>query len=210
MLAMDPCSPRAITWSKADPFGAEFVEVRLGRDELGARGVALGSAPLPYRLDYTFETVSNFVTARLVVSARGDGWARSLDLRRTGSGDWEETWEEGGVPHVPLQRSTTDVAALSGALDIDLGLSPFFNTMPVLRHGLLRGGKSIDFVIAWVSVPDLGVHRSLQRYSFVRETGDKRSVVRFESLATDGFVADITYDAEGFVVDYPGIGTRLP
>lgn len=199
---------RSIAWSKADPFGAEFVEVRLGRDELSAAGVALGSAPVPYRLDYTFETTRAFVTARLRVTARGDRWVRALDLRRTDSGAWEATWEEDGVfPVGPGE--TSEVAALSDALDVDLGLSPFFNTMPVLRHGLHRSGGSVDFVMAWVSVPDFAVHRSPQRYSFVRAIDDERSVVRFESTAGDGFAADVTYDAVGFVVDYPGIGTRM-
>jgi uncharacterized protein len=81
--------------------------------------------------------------------------------------------------------------------------------MPVLRHGLHRSGGSVDFVMAWVSVPDLAVHRSPQRYSFVRAIDDQRSVVRFESTSGDGFVADIVYDAAGLVVEYPGIGTRM-
>jgi uncharacterized protein len=199
---------RSIAWSKADPFGAEFVEVRLGRDELSAAGVALGSAPVPYRLDYTLETASAFVTARLRVTARGDGWVRALDLGRTNVGAWEATWEEdGAAPMGPGE--TSEVAALQDALDVDLGLSPFFNTMPVLRHGLHRRGGSVDFVMAWVSVPDLAVHRSPQRYSFVRAIDDQRSVVRFESTSGEGFVAEITYDGDGLVVDYPGIGTRM-
>jgi uncharacterized protein len=199
---------RSVAWSKADPFGAEFVEVRLAGDELTAVGVAVGSAPVPYRLDYTFETTSAFFTARLHVTARGDGWLRALDLRRTDAGAWEATWEEdGAVPVGP--GATSEVAALHDALDVDLGLSPFFNTMPVLRHGLHRNPGSIDFVMAWVSVPDLAVHRSPQRYSFVRVIDDQRSIVRFESTSGDGFVADITYDAAGLVAEYPGIGTRM-
>jgi hypothetical protein len=201
-------SPRCIAWSKADPFGAEFVDVRLGRDELSAVGVALGSAPVHYRLDYTFETARAFVTARLRITARGDGWVRALDLRRTDAGAWEETREDEGAPPATL-RPTSELAALPDALDVDVGLSPFFNTMPVLRHGLHRSGGSVDFVMAWVSVPDLTVHRSLQRYSFVRAIDDERSIVRFESTDGDGFVADITYDADALVVDYPGIGTRM-
>jgi hypothetical protein len=79
--------------------------------------------------------------------------------------------------------------------------------MPVLRHGLLSGGGSVELRMAWVSVPDLAVHASGQRYTFVR-TEDERSVVRYE--ATDGdFTADITFDRDGIVVDYPGIGRRL-
>ncbi len=108
-----------------------------------------------------------------------------------------------------VARAATDLGGLAGALDVDLGLSPLLNTPPVLRHRLLRGNGSVDFVMAWVSVPDLGVHRSQQRYSFVRTLDEDRSVVRFESLADDAFKVDITYDAEGFVLDYPGIGRRI-
>ncbi len=202
-------SSRSVGWSKAEPFGAELAEVQVESDRLAARGVAIGSTPALYRLDYELETDPGFVTVRLVVTARGQGWMRSLDLRRAPSGIWKETWQEGGVCRALGSRGATDLEGLTGALDVDLGLSPLLNTPPVLRHGLLRGGGSVDFVMAWVSVPDLAVHRSPQRYSFVRTIDDERSVVRFESLANDGFKADITYDADGFVLDYPGIGQRI-
>jgi hypothetical protein len=201
---------RSIGWSKPEPAGAEFVEVEIESDLLTARGVAVGSAPALCRLDYELATSPGFITTRLAVTARGDGWMRGLDLRRTPSGVWEETWTETGVCQAFGPRPPTDLAGLVGALDVDLGLSPLLNTPPVLRHGLLRGEGSVDLVMAWVSVPDLTVHRSPQRYSFVRTLDDRRSIVRFESLADDGFTADITYDAVGFVLDYPGIGTRIP
>ncbi len=78
--------------------------------------------------------------------------------------------------------------------------------MPVLRHGLLDGGGPVDFLMAWVSVPDLSVHPSRQRYTFLRKTGEI-SVVRYESESHD-FVAELTFDADGLVIDYPGIGRR--
>ena len=82
-------------------------------------------------------------------------------------------------------RGPTDFDGLAGALDVDLGLSPLLNTPPVLRDGVLRDGGNVDFVMAWVSVPGLTVHRSPQRYSFVRTIDDGRSVVRFDSLADE-------------------------
>jgi len=206
---VDSRSLRCVAWSKADPFGAEFAEVRVDGDVLAARGVAIGSAPFPYRLDYELETASAFVTSRLLVTARGTGWVRSLDLRRASSGVWKETRTENGANSFPRRRAPTDLGALTDALDVDLGLSPLLNTPPVLRHSLVRREGSIDFVMAWVSVPDLSVNRSPQRYTFLRTIDDEHSLVRFESLAEDGLRADITYDAEGFVLDYPGIGTRI-
>jgi hypothetical protein len=92
---------------------------------------------------------------------------------------------------------------LAGALDCDLGLSPLTNSMPVLRHGLLEPGEPVELLMAWVAVPELTVHASAQRYVPLGE-----GVVRFESL--DGeFTADIEFDADGLVVDYPGIARRL-
>ncbi len=100
-----------------------------------------------------------------------------------------------------------DVAPFSEALDCDLALAPLTNSMPVLRHGLLEGGGPVDFVMAWVSVPDLAVRASGQRYTFVRKDGEL-SVVRYESIGGT-FVAEITFDKDGVVVDYPRLGRRV-
>jgi uncharacterized protein len=178
---------RAIAWIKDDPFGVEFAEARLGAG-LSATGVAIGIEPTPYRLDYTLETREHFVTSRLQVTARSEGEQRTLDLRRSEEGRWS---------------TDAELPDLAEALDCDLGLSPLTNTMPVLRNGLLGPGEPVDIVVAWVSVPDLTVHASLQRY--VALGG---GVVRFESLDAS-FTADIAFDDDGFVVDYPGIARRL-
>jgi uncharacterized protein len=95
------------------------------------------------------------------------------------------------------------MSQLSEALDCDLTLSPLTNSMPVLRHCMLDGGGPLEFLMAWVSVPDLSVHASPQRYTFVRGV-DGFSVIRYESSPRD-FVAEIIFDGDGIVVDYPGI-----
>ena len=96
---------------------------------------------------------------------------------------------------------------MAGALDCDLGLSPLTNSMPVLRHRLHEGGGPIDFVMAWVSVPDLSMHAAPQRYTFVRTERSAR-IVRFESL-DDPFTAEISFNDFGMVIDYPGIAQRV-
>ncbi|HZR94590.1 MAG TPA: putative glycolipid-binding domain-containing protein, partial [Gaiellaceae bacterium] len=95
-----------------------------------------------------------------------------------------------------------------GAFDPDLGLSPLFNTMPVLRHRLHDGKKADEFLMVWISVPDLALHPSPQRYTHLERRGVDERVVRFEAVG-DGFVADVVFDREGLVVDYPGIATRV-
>jgi hypothetical protein len=79
----------------------------------------------------------------------------------------------------------------------DLGYSPLFNTLPLL------GGLDVarDFVMSWVSVPDLGVRPSSQRYEPLR-----RGLVRFRE---GDFVADLELDEDRFVVRYPGLAERI-
>jgi hypothetical protein len=50
------------------PFGVEFAEIGIAEEHLTASGVVLGTAAVPYRLDYELETRATFVTARLRVT----------------------------------------------------------------------------------------------------------------------------------------------
>src|SRR6266536_4233909 len=218
---------RSVAWDKDDDAGAEFVEVELAADALSARGVAIGGQPVAYRLDYALETGPDFVTARLEVTARGEGWRRTLDLRRGRSGDWTASVTADGDP--PDSLDPPGAAAegtagrpgsgpsgtpgqrllrLGGALDCDLGLSPLTNSMPVLRHRLLEVDGSVDFLMAWVSVPDLGVRPSRQRYTALRGDPGGDRLIRYESVDST-FTADLVFDRDGLVIDYPGIGRRL-
>jgi hypothetical protein len=195
---------RTVVWAKDEPFGAEHADVRLVGTTLSAQGVAIGSAPAAYRLDYRLETADDYVTRRLQVRTVGDGWQRALDLWRD-EGGWHVQARAEGESLLPPPGG--DVGRLAPALDCDLGLSPLTNTMPVLRHAFFAAGPQ-ELLTAWVSVPDLGVHPSAQRYSSVGPLPDGGHLVRFESLDVT-FTADIAFDADGVVVDYPRIGRRV-
>jgi hypothetical protein len=167
----------------------ELAEVRLAEWTLAASGVAIGSDPAPYRLDYSLVAGEDFVTTGLRIESRGEALHNTAELWRSEKGRWSVNGRK--------------LPELDGALDCDIGLSPLTNSMPVLRHDLLRDTASVELLMAWVSVPDLTVHPSRQGY-----TGLGQGVVRFDSL--DGsFTAEITFDEDGLVLDYPGIGRRL-
>jgi hypothetical protein len=196
---------RAVAWVKDEPFGVEFAEIAIAHERLAATGVAIGTAPLPYRLDYELETNPGFVTKRLRVTSRGEGWRRALDLHRQENGVWNvEADEEGDVG---LPAAGGEPAGFAEALDCDLGLSPVTNMMPILRHDLFQTGGPIELTTAWVEVPGLAVRADSQRYRHVTSAVDHH-VIRFE--AVDGsFTAEITVDADAVVVDYPGIARQL-
>jgi len=83
----------------------------------------------------------------------------------------------------------------------DVFASPFFNSLPVVRHGLLHGGEPRDYRMRFVRVPELDVVLSEQHYEPLAER-----MVRYTS---GSFTADIEFDADGFVVDYHGFLERV-
>jgi hypothetical protein len=194
-----------LVWAKEH--GAEIADVDIADGALRADGAAIGADPLPYRLDYELATGGDYVTTVLRVTTEGTDpatgrWRRTLELSRGTDGAWSVRAD--GRGEVALPPPGGDPAQLRGALDCDLGLSPLTNTMPVLRHRMLDGGGPTEFLMAWVSVPDLSVVASEQTYEFVRRAGD-HTVIRYSSGT---FTDDVVFDADGLVVDYPAIGRR--
>jgi hypothetical protein len=82
----------------------------------------------------------------------------------------------------------------------DVGWSPLFNSLPVIRDELLEPGQPRAYTMRWVDVPSLAVSLSEQVYEPLGG-----GVVRFTAGT---FTADIQFDEEAFVVDYPGIAQR--
>ncbi|MFG2292219.1 putative glycolipid-binding domain-containing protein [Streptomyces sp. NPDC048603] len=185
-----------LTWDVTASGGLETSWVELGAAPpapggLRARGRAVGTEPEPYWLSYALETDESLVTRHLTVRVEDASRVRELDLRRSTAGHWTAD----GRPRPDLE----------GALDCDLGLCPLTNTMPVLRHGLLGGPGEHTFLMAWVSVPDLAVRPSRQTYTHLRATEGGGALVRYSS---GDFTADVEFDADGLVVDYPRLARR--
>ncbi|MEV7559843.1 putative glycolipid-binding domain-containing protein [Streptomyces sp. NPDC089795] len=189
------------TWEIMPHAGYSTAWAELTGRRLGARGRAVGLVPEPYWVTYTLETGEDYVTSRLHVTVdpanTADGGTtgdlpRSLDLRNDAG-----RWTVDGT-HRP---------DLDGALDCDLGLCPLTNTMPVLRHDLHRkpGSGPHDFLMAWVSVPDLAVSANPQTYTPLARDGHGARV-RFTS---GDFHSDIEFDERGLVLDYPELATAL-
>jgi uncharacterized protein len=110
-----------------------------------------------------------------------------------------EVETEHGASTLDLKRGTSPLRG--DVLDIDLQASPLFNSLPVLRDRLHEGGVGREYTMAFVNVPELSVARSAQRYVPL-----DRRVVRFRSGT---FTADLEFDADGFVVRYPGLAERV-
>ena len=169
-----------IAWQGDEDWTAEVCELEMSADGIVATGTQLGVEPYPYRADYELDARGDWITRRLHVAVPGVG---ELDLRHDGGGHWDGHLE------------------LDGALDCDLAYSPLTNLMPIRRHALHECAGTFEYLMAWVSLPDLAVHLSPQRYTHRRP-----GVVGFSG---EDFEADIEVDADGLVTHYPQIARRV-
>jgi hypothetical protein len=94
---------------------------------------------------------------------------------------------------------------LDDCIGIDINCTPLTNTLPIRRLDWSRSG-SYDLRVAYVSVPELEVRPAWQRYTQRDNGGQGQPAFRYESRS---FQADLSVDAGGFVVDYPGLWRRV-
>ena len=118
------------------------------------------------------------------------GDARRPELASDGAGHWRD-------------GAGTELPHLDGAIDVDLPLTPFTNTLPIRRLAL-GAGHSADLLVAYILLPESRVIADPQRYVCLEPS--RR--YRYESLDSD-FVREIEVDADGLVTTYPGLFRRL-
>jgi hypothetical protein len=184
-----PLRPLSARWRPVGAEGLEHLELRLDDGAIVIDSVVIGSrGGVPYGLRYRLVCSEDWVTRSLDLTTT-DG--RALRLRSDGEGEWTDAE---GFP----------IAHLDGAIDIDLAGSPFTNTLPIRRAGLVAGGEAREFGMAYVPfdtfkpVVDGQIYRCLEPDRLYRYEAADRS-----------FTADLTVDEDGLVTDYPGLFARV-
>ncbi len=190
-----PHVTRMLAWAGVDCLRLEAARVLLGERGLRATG-SLVSCPQDgieaYSASYSLATDEAGVAQRLTVRSTRAKGEQHVTLTRSEEGIWL-------VDHGQGAARTN----FGGALDADLEFSPLFNALPVRRLGLHRGAAKHDLAVVFVSLPSLEVSRVPQTYRTIalREP----AVV---GLSSDSFEVEITVDADGLVLDYPGLARR--
>ena len=173
---------KAIHWRRLDAPGSEYFTFSQAPDGWKLAGtVVVTLEDIPVRALYTVRCQPGWNTYDVSVVTGSGSTTRELHLTADG-GRWRS--EEG-----PL-------STLDGAIDVDLGVTPSTNTLPI-RRVPLEIGEHADFIMAWVRFPDLAVVRSDQRYTRLGE-----NLYRYES---GSFRRDIEVDELGLVTSYPGL-----
>ncbi len=184
--------PAILTWRAHDATRMESVRVQLNGNRIRAAGRMIGGASgehPAFSASYDLVTDENGVTKRLSLRTTTAAGERHASIAR----DEENYWlVDAGGNHV---RST-----FAGALDVDVVLSPFFNTLPIRRYDLQHAVEDVQVPVVYVRLPDLLVQEATLIYS---SAADGISVLSPVSSAT------VTVDADGFLLDYPGLAERI-
>lgn len=168
-------------WSISHPSltGAELFDLEENRHEKVLRGwvVALVEG-VGCAVEYKVAADRRWVTRRVDIKLER-GLTSTLEIEHDGHGGWSVD----GVTRPDLD----------GCLDVDLGVSPSTNTLPIRRLALDIGQEE-SLVAAWVRFPDLVVEVLPQSYQRTAE-----SVYRYRS---DSFAADLEVDERDVVLRY--------
>ncbi|MFW8594375.1 putative glycolipid-binding domain-containing protein [Cribrihabitans neustonicus] len=155
-------------------------------------GVVAGCDPALFGAYYWVRTDAQFHTREVRLCFTG---GRCLHLASDGRGQWQDVTRAAAIP------------ALEGCIDVDIGITPATNTLPVRRLGLAVGA-SAEILAAFVPPPETGAGEAAPRMTRQRYTRLDETRYRYEGLES-GFTAEIEVDAAGMVLDYPGVFRRL-
>jgi hypothetical protein len=177
---------RTVLWHGVDPFSAEMLRFERSSGGWQMRGVVLVELPLgATEVRYELRTDGEWRSRHLRVEMSG-GHEATLDMTSDGLGAWTIAGE-----HLP---------SVDGCIDIDLGVSPSTNTLPIRRLDPAVG-EIVTTTVAWIRFPELTVQPDEQTYE---RLDDRRWLFR-----SDDFAAELEVDEEGLIARYGDLWARI-
>jgi uncharacterized protein len=174
----------------------ESVRVQLSGKRIKANGriVAAAADTHPaFGAYYDLQTDETGATKRLGMTVTLAERERQLAVAR----DEENMW-------MVSDHQGESRAAYDGALDVDVVFSPFFNTLPIRRCGLMERADSITVPTIYVTLPDMLVTSAMVSYS--SPAPGAAEGIKVHSPVSE---TTLTVDADGFIVNYPDLAERI-
>ena len=185
-----------LTWRAYDARRMESVRVQLSgkriKGQRAHRGGATETNPA-FAAYYDLQTDDRGATKRLGMTVTLAERERQLAVARDEENMWMVTDHQG-----------ESRAAYDGALDVDVVFSPFFNALPIRRCGLMERADSITVPTIYVRLPEMSVTSAMVSYS--SPAPGAAEGIKVHSPVSE---VTLTVDADGFIVDYPGLAERI-
>lgn len=171
-----------LIWTVSHPnvAGAERSNLRSTDEGWVLSGLVVASYDeRPIDARYRITVDEGWATRSVVVTVDELTQPRRLELDRSSDGNW--TMDGLAAPE------------LDGCVDVDLGVTPSTNTLPIRRLDLDVGAQE-EIEVAWVRFPDLRVKRGRQHYA--------RIAAELWRYTSGEFTADLIVDEAGIAVRY--------
>jgi hypothetical protein len=182
---------RTVSWKPVEYQGMEYLSLREVEDGFGIDSVVIAAQPEgSFRLDYRIQCDLSFAVRDVQLTLSN---SQTLHLSSDGHGNW-------------FDENRQLLPELKGCIDIDILSTPFTNTLPIKRLDWAEG-QTETLHMVYFTIPEMTIHADEQRYTCVEKTADG-AIFRFDQVAT-GFSVLLPVDADGLVLDYPGLFERI-
>ena len=173
---------RYVFWRNLQTDGSEYCSLFQVAQGWMLKGTAISltSERVPILAEYEIVADESWQTRSVAVRTLSGAESKTLRLITELPGHW--------------QAHGKAVPQYNGCIDVDLGISPSTNTLPIRRLNLAIG-QSEDVTAAWVRFPDLALEPLPQRYTRLNED-------RYQYESASGFQTELTVDENGLVVVY--------
>ena len=200
--AAEPNGPlRTVLWQRIDSPGSEWCTLEREPEGWRFRGIVLAAADtVPVLVQYVVVLASDWSTRAVEIVMHSGDASQPRELRLTV--DPEQRWQIEREPSLDPSMPQDDPMALHGLTDVDLGITPATNTLPIRRLDPAIG-EAVAVTAAWVRFPELTIEPLPQRYIRLAERR-----YRYES-AGGAFVTEIEVDELGLVTRYEGGWQRV-
>lgn len=184
-----------LTWTSDDKRRLETVRVVLTDRGLRASGHIVSASAEAFGVAYTLLVDPEGRSRRLTVQSDSGTGERNLSISRVPGGQWVA--DHGSGP-----RTMTQVEA---AVDVDLVASAFTNSLAIRRLGLHRETGEATLVVASIGglTPEVTPVEHIYRTISADVNG---AVIQYSGPAGE---RELTVDADGFVLQFPGLSDRL-
>lgn len=182
-----------LTWRGCDGDRLEQVRLLVNGHRIKAYGRVIGAATVEHEAfsaSYDLVTDDAGVTRRFSVHLLRESGEMQISVSRDTEGNWLVQTPRG-----------TERGSYGGAEDVELALSPFFNSLPIRRLGLGQATETVDVPVVYLHLPGGAANAETLRY---RAAGD--GAVAVQSPLGQ---STLTVDGHGFVRDYQGLADRL-
>ncbi|GAA3024963.1 putative glycolipid-binding domain-containing protein [Actinokineospora globicatena] len=192
-------NPAVVTWQGTGPTSLESVRLLLADGRLRASGrlIVAGDRQAgveAYSASYEASLDRGEEAGRLLLRTTTAEQERQISLSRAEDGTWL-------VDH----GHTSARDHFGGSVTVHVAGAVTFATLPIRRLNLHRTPGEFEIPVVHVSLPDLQVRLVDQTFRTV-SVDERGAVIAF----TQGeFSTELTVDADGVVVDYPGVATRV-